>query len=261
MPETFTTSTDPDLWLRRFAPDPAAPARVLFLPHAGGAASFYRPLCRALAGVAEAIAVQYPGRQERRREPCVEDLHQMADLVAEVLAGAPERPTALFGHSMGAVVAFELALRLEERGAAPVALFVSARRAPSQYRVEDLYLQSDERVLEEIRRLDGTDTTFLEDEELVRLILPTLRSDYRAIGTYRPRPGKATSAPITVLVGDSDPRMSAPEAPHWAGHTSAGIDVHSFRGGHFYLAEHVEPVAGLIGRRLREAGVPVPAAR
>ncbi|PSL00539.1 surfactin synthase thioesterase subunit [Murinocardiopsis flavida] len=252
MPVNDEPGTDPRRWLHTFVPAPDAPVRVVFLPHAGGSASFYFPLCKALAGSAEAVAVQYPGRQERRSEPCVDDLHRMADLLVPVLDEGMDRPTVLFGHSMGAIVAFEAALRLEARGARPAAVFVSARRAPSQYRAENLYLQGDARLLDEVRRLNGTDSAFLEDEELVQLILPTLRADYRAIGTYRYRPGPPLAAPVSVLVGDDDPRMSAGDAPQWERHTSAGIDVHTFRGGHFYLTTHVDQVARLVARRLRE---------
>ncbi|GAB3466614.1 alpha/beta fold hydrolase [Streptomonospora sediminis] len=250
-------ATDPDRWLRRFGPAPDAPVRVVLLPHAGGSASFYLPLCKALGSAADVVAVQYPGRQERRSEPCVEDLHTLADLLVRVLDTAPDRPTVLFGHSMGAIVAFELATRLQARGQGPEAVMVSARRAPSQYRREDLYLQSDERLLEEVKRLGGTDSAFLQDEELMRLVLPTLRADYRAIGTYRHRPGPPLEAPVTVLVGDEDPRMSQDEAEHWREHTSAGIDVHTFRGGHFYLARHVDSVARLVERKVAA----IPAAR
>src|ERR1700712_4687720 len=115
-------------WIRRFHESPGASARLVCFPHAGGAATYFYPLSRTLAPSIEALAVQYPGRQDRRAEPCVDDIHELADLVAPALLEWADRPLALFGHSMGATLAFEVAGRLEKAGVRPAGLFVSGRR-------------------------------------------------------------------------------------------------------------------------------------
>src|SRR6059058_3650797 len=101
-------------WLRRFGPVLDSGVRLICFPHAGGSASAYVPLARALAPEVEVLAVQYPGRQDRRHEPPIEDVNRLADLAADVLPTDSARPYALFGHSMGALVAYETALRLSQ---------------------------------------------------------------------------------------------------------------------------------------------------
>src|SRR4051812_25453397 len=102
-----------NLWLRRFHPVSDPPIRLACLPHAGGSASFFLPVSKTFFPHCEVLAVQYPGRQDRRHEKCIDNVSELADLVAEQLLGLTDRPLAIFGHSMGATVAFEVALRLE----------------------------------------------------------------------------------------------------------------------------------------------------
>lgn len=241
-----------DLWVRRFHHAPQAPARLLCLPHAGGSASYYFPMSRALTPRVEVLAVQYPGRQDRRDEPCVDSVEDLAELLVEVVEPWADRPLALFGHSMGASVAFELARRLREYSVVPAALFASGRRAPTTHRDERVHERDDEGLLAEVRGLDGTQGAVLQDEELVRLVLPALRSDYRAAETYRYTPGPLLDTPIHVLIGDDDPKVTLEEARRWAEVTTAGCGVEVFPGGHFYLADHLPAVvarveAGLAG--------------
>ncbi|WP_199443616.1 thioesterase II family protein [Umezawaea beigongshangensis] len=233
-------------WLRQFEPNPESPVQLVCLPHAGGAASFYVPFCRALAPVADVVAVQYPGRQERRLEPCVTDLAELADLVAEALADRLDRPTALFGHSMGATLAFELARRL------PVAhVFASARRAPSRWRDEPVRVRDDAQLIAEVVALGGSSAELMADEDVVSMVLPALRGDYHAVETYRWTPEPPLTVPLTVLVGDDDPKVSPEEARAWEEHTTGEVDLRVFSGGHFYLVDHQPEVVDLVGDRLR----------
>ncbi|QFG20263.1 thioesterase II family protein [Actinomadura sp. WMMB 499] len=242
-------------WFRRFAESgPAAqgpPRRLICFPHAGGSASFYFPFARELAGVCELLAVQYPGRQDRRAEPACTDLEVLADRVHAALPRDSGTPTALFGHSMGAVLAYEVARRLERDGAGPAALIVSGRRAPAARRHEDVHRRGDDLLLAEVAGLSGTAPALLEDEELRRLILPPLRADYRAVETYRHRSGPPLGCPISVLTGDRDPRVSPAEAEAWRGHTDADFRLRTFPGGHFYLNERRAEVAAAIAADLR----------
>jgi surfactin synthase thioesterase subunit len=221
--------------------------QLVVLPHAGGAASFYVPLCRALAPAADVVAVQYPGRQERRSEPCVTDLVELAELVAAALADRLDRPTVLFGHSMGATLAFELARRLPV-----VHVFASARRAPSRWRDDDRVHEGDDaQLIAEVMALGGSSAELLADEEIAAMVLPSLRGDYRAAETYRWTPGPPLTVPVTVLVGDDDPKVSLDEARAWEEHTTGQVDLHVFSGGHFYLVDHQREVVDLVGDRLR----------
>ncbi|MEV0698651.1 alpha/beta fold hydrolase [Saccharopolyspora sp. NPDC050389] len=236
------------LWIRRFHPAPDAGARLVALPHAGGSASFYFPLSRALAPRVEVLSVQYPGRQDRRAERCIDDIGELADRLATELRQWADRPLALFGHSMGAVVGFEVARRLE---VAPIRLIASGRRAPSTYRDERVHLCDDDGLVAELRKLSGTASGVLGDEELLRMILPAVRGDYRAAETYRGVPGAKVTCPITVLIGDDDPKVTLAEAEAWREHTDAEVDLRVFPGGHFYLAEHQEEVFAVLDEQLK----------
>lgn len=230
-------------WVRRFHPAPQACARLVCFPHAGGSATYYFPLSTALSEAADVLAVQYPGRQDRLQEPCITDISTLADRLADELRPWADRPLTFLGHSMGATLAFEVARRLEESGVILRGLFASGRRAPSRHREEQVHLRDDQGLVEELRRLSGTDAELLADEAVLRMVLPAMRGDYRAIETYRYRPGPPLNCPVVALTGDSDPLVDVAEARAWAQHTVAPFRLRVFPGGHFFLGEHTESVA------------------
>ena len=244
---------DGELWCRRFHPAPTAAQRLVCFPHAGGSASFYFPLSAQLRDRAEVLAVQYPGRQDRRTEPCRTDLRSLADEVHRALRPWADRPLAFFGHSMGALVAFEVAGRFQAEGAGIRHLFVSGRRGPALNRAETVHLRDDEGILDEVRAMSGTHQDVLADDELLRMALPALRGDYRAVETYRGDPGAVLDCPITALTGDADPRTPVAEARAWQAHTTAGFDLRVFPGGHFYLSGRPAELAAVLGGQLAAA--------
>ncbi|MEB3959090.1 alpha/beta fold hydrolase [Streptomyces kunmingensis] len=244
--------TDTDVWIRRYFPSTEATVQLICLPHAGGSAPFYRPVAQALSPRVEVLAVQYPGRQDRRNEPMIDDLGVLADRVSEAVAACVDRPFALFGHSMGATLAFEVAARLERRQRYPLRVFASGRRAPSMRRDERVHERDDDGVVRELRTLSGTDQRVFGDEELLRMVLPAIRNDYRAAETYRYTPGPPLRAPITALTGDSDPKASHEEVAAWGTHTDGGFELHTYPGGHFYLLDHTADVLRVIDDRLGE---------
>ncbi|WP_091610910.1 thioesterase II family protein [Amycolatopsis saalfeldensis] len=242
-------------WIRRFHPAGDARVRLVCLPHAGGSATAYFPLSRAAAAAgldAEVVAVQYPGRQDRRAEPCYDDVGDLADSIADDLAPWSDRPLALFGHSMGATVGYEVARRLETRGTELLGLFASACRAPSRHRVEYVHQRDDDGLIAALKELSGTDTAVLGDDELLRMVLPAVRGDYTAVETYRHREGPELACPIEVLVGDADPVTTLAEADAWRAHTTGGCALEVFPGGHFYLNARLEAVLATVAARLRE---------
>ncbi|MFE7843032.1 thioesterase II family protein [Streptomyces sp. NPDC057474] len=243
----MSSPTADDLWIRRFRPSPDAAERLVCFPHAGGSASFYVPVATALSPGVDVAAIQYPGRQDRRHEPGPDSVADLADQVASALTGwADDRPLTFFGHSMGALVAFEVARRMERLGRGPVRLFASGRRAPSRTRDEHVHTLDDDGVIAELRKLAGTDAQVLQDEELLRMVLPAIRSDYRAVETYRCAAGAVVRCPVTVLTGDTDPRTSLEEAGAWSDHTEAGSDLRVFSGGHFFLSERPAEVLAVL---------------
>ncbi|MFF8772954.1 thioesterase II family protein [Kitasatospora sp. NPDC015120] len=242
---------DDDRWIRRFHPRPDAAVRLVCLPHAGGSASYFLPVSRAMPPSVDVLCVQYPGRQDRRAEPLVDNVPDLADQVFAALLPWTDRPLALFGHSLGATLAFEVARRLErQKGLVAAGLFASGRRAPSTHRTETVHLRDDDGLIAEIRGLSGTDDRLLGDEEILRMILPATRADYRAAETYAYEPGEALRCPLSALVGDDDPKVTVDEAAAWADHTEGPFDLRVFPGGHFYLADHQAAVIEALTERL-----------
>ncbi|MFE7835738.1 thioesterase II family protein [Streptomyces sp. NPDC057474] len=247
----MTSAVNSGAWIRRYRPAPEAAVRLVCLPHAGGSASYYLPMAHALAPEADVLAAQYPGRQDRYAEPPAASIRELVERIVEAVTGDDDRPLALFGHSMGAVVAHEMALTLEAAGRAPVRLFVSGRRAPSTDRDgRELHKASDAELLKAVRRLNGTDDQVFEDEELVQLVLPALRGDYKALATYEPRPGDRLACPVTVLTGDDDPVTPVADARAWADHTDGATELCVFSGGHFYLNDRAGEVVDVVRRHL-----------
>ncbi|TRW88788.1 thioesterase [Mycolicibacterium sp. 018/SC-01/001] len=238
-------------WVRNFTPAPAAALRLVCFPHAGGSASYYFPLARALSPEFDVFALQYPGRQDRYKEPFVDSIDALADQITVELAGVPDGPVAFFGHSMGAVLAFEVTRRLEtSQGRTPVMLFASGSRAPSRYGDEREY-KDDRELIDVMRQLGGTDPRVLENQEMLDTFLPAFRNDYRALQAYHRGTDIGIHAPVVVMTATDDPKTSVADASAWHEHTSAGGSVHTFTGGHFFLEKQPQQVIDLIATTLR----------
>ncbi|UFQ18052.1 MULTISPECIES: thioesterase II family protein [Streptomyces] len=247
-------------WIRCFHPAPDAGVRLLCFPHAGGSVVAYHGLSAAVSGRVEPLMVQYPGRQDRFGEPFAAGADEIVDAVLDELPRGPgEAPLALFGHSMGALLAFETARRLEREGEPPVALVLSGRAAPSLPRrtaatrpVRDM---DDAELVEEMRKLSGTADELLSSPELLSIFLPPMRADYQIVDDYVYRAGPPLSCPIAVLTGDDDPRVAPEEARAWESETRGGFSCHVLAGGHFFLDGHLPYVADVIAATLpgREA--------
>lgn len=242
------------LWLRSFHRSTPGAPRLVCLPHAGGSASFYFALSRALSPAVEVLAVQYPGRQDRYDEPLAGSIQELARGVFHALGESDGTPPVLFGHSMGAMVGFELARLLQAAGRPPALFFASGRRGPSLVRTETVHQGDDATLIAEVTTLDGTDAALLEDEELLRMVLPVLRADYRAVETYRRAPGPRLSCPVVAMTGDADPRVSLDEARTWAEETEGEFELRVFPGAHFYLVAAQEAVLAEVRTALRRLG-------
>lgn len=238
-------------WLRLYHSPPAARLRLVCLPHAGGSASSYRSWAALLPGAIELVAIQYPGREDRFTDPLIDDMAELTRRIFAALATLPPRPCALFGHSMGSALAYELAHHTRASGwPEPVRLLVSGRRAPAEAVGGAVHLGDDQALCAELVRLGGSNAEVLADPDLRRLVLTYVRNDYRLIERYRPASRPPLSCPVSVFAGQDDPEFSIAHAAGWARLTTAGTDTESFPGGHFYLTARRDHLVAAILRRL-----------
>lgn len=238
-------------WFRCYRPRPYASRKLICFPQAGGGASFFRPWIDELPADVELWSVQYPGREDRFRDPYVSDMDALADEIADALETMLDRPAVIFGHSMGASVGYEVARRLLARKPGSVErLFVSARPSPSHQRASrtQVYLRDDDMLVAELGVLGGTDAQVLDHPELRSLVLPTIRNDFRLIETYHPAPARPLDIPVVALAAADDPRMTVAQAGGWVEVTRADFRLTVFTGGHFYLVPHLgDVVAEVVG--------------
>lgn len=229
-------------------PRPDARIRLFLVPHAGGAASAYRGWADALPAEVEACPVQLPGRENRIAEPAFDRMDPLVEALAGAIGRLGDLPYAVFGHSTGAVIGFELARHARRTGApGPVHLFASGRRAPAlPARTPDVHHLPDDELVAELATLGGIPAAVIEHRELRQLLVPLLRADMALTETYRYRPEPPLSIPITALAGDRDPKVTAGDAAAWARETAAAFELRTYPGDHFYLASGRDAVvAGL----------------
>lgn len=220
------------------------PVQLICLPFAGAGASFFWPW-RSLDPRVTVRALQLPGREKRIDDEPFEDVEGAADaLVAELIAdpGLDEGPVALFGHSLGAVLAYELARRLRASGVAVARLFVSGSPGPWSPRARRATGLDDEQFLAEVETLAGYRHAAFDDPDMRGMLLPVLRADVEMHENYRATSTEPLSVPITALRGERDEMVSREQAEQWAGVTRGPFAYRELPGGHMYLVDEPERV-------------------
>jgi medium-chain acyl-[acyl-carrier-protein] hydrolase len=240
------------IWLARPRPHPQAGVRLFCSPHAGGGTIGYRRWPALLPADVEVCLVQLPGREVRYREPAYTSMAALVGALADNLTPYLDRPFALYGHSMGALVSFELARMLRRRKVRePAHLIVSGRGAPQLPPLgPPLYQLSDAGLRDELRRLNGTPAEVLDNAELMQVLLPVLRADCTVIDTYVYTPDAPLSCPISAFGGLDDQHSSPGRLEAWREQTSSTFEMHMFPGDHFFLGTAQPQVLETLSRKL-----------
>ncbi|MEZ4664708.1 MAG: alpha/beta fold hydrolase [Caldilineaceae bacterium] len=230
-----------NLWLRISRPKPQARLRLFCFPYAGGAASIYRTWHQHLPADIEVCAVQLPGRENRIREQPFTDLGELVQALLPNLLPYLDKPFALFGHSMGTLIVYELVQQLRQQmGRTPTHLFVSGRRAPFLPNPDaPLHaLPADDLFLTELqRRYNNVPAVMFEEADLRDLFVPLLRADFTLVERYQWREAIPLPCPIVALGGESDSHASRADLMAWQELTQSNFSLHLLPGGHFYLNE------------------------
>ena len=237
-------------WIRQFQKpgSPAGPPLLIF-PHAGSGASAYRAFSKLQSETFNTIVFQYPGRQDRVREPAAETLNELAEgAFAEFQTWYSDdgRPLTVFGHSMGSIVAFEF-VRLAEAAGIDVRLLVVSAAVAAD-RVADLppHPTDDQQLLDHLVSLEGTGDDVLASREVMKLALPVMKLDYRAFDAYSCAEGTVVNAEIHAIGGIEDPFIKPKDLYGWSRHSTKDVQVTVFDGGHFYVNEHAQGIAELL---------------
>jgi medium-chain acyl-[acyl-carrier-protein] hydrolase len=222
-------------------PNPGARLRVFCFPFAGGGPSAFKTWMdefpSAIRAEAELCAIQLPGRENRLKEPSFDRLSPLLDALAPVIRRYSGTPFAFVGHSMGALVSFELARKLRRQGfEGPIHMVVSGHRAPQlPDRQPPIHGSPDDEVIAQLRNLGGTPEAVLQNPELMELLLPVLRADFAVCESYVYANEEPLDCSITALGGNDDGRVSREELLAWRAQTRNSFSMHQFPGNHFFI--------------------------
>jgi medium-chain acyl-[acyl-carrier-protein] hydrolase len=247
------TTTGTTLWLVT-KPQPNARLRLFCFPYAGGAATAYRMWSKFLPSTVDLCPVQLPGRGGQMSKQPFTQMTPLVEAAASELEPYFDRPFAFFGHSMGAVIGFELARHLRRASKpGPLHLFVSGRRPPqSLKKIVPTYNLPEPEFVELLRRLGGTPREVLEHQELMPLLIPLLRADFELIQTYSYTAGSPLNCPITAYGGLQDPEVSQEELKDWGQQTTGQFSMKMLPGDHFFLHSAQNVLLALLARELQQ---------
>ncbi len=246
--ETFTR------WITCPQPNPQAKLRLFCFPYAGGRAWNFRTWANQLPSIFEVNAIELPGRGWRLAEPLCQRLEPLVEAIASAIFPALDRPLAFFGHSMGGLIAFELARRLRQNyGLLPAHLIISGRRAPQVPNPHPpIHALPESAFLAEIRRFNGTPAEVLENADLMEILLPILRADFTVVETYRYLAESPLNCPITVLGGLEDPETNEYLLQAWQEQTTEAFSLQMLPGDHFFVHSAQSRLLELLAEALEQ---------
>lgn len=248
------TTVPAERWLAYREANPRARLRMFCFPYAGGGASAYRGWGASLPQEVEVCPVQLPGREGRLREPPFTRASELIAAVTDALTPWLDLPFVFFGHSMGAMIGYELTRELRRRGRTlPLHLFVSGRRAPQlPARDEPIHDQPEPEFIESVRKLNGTPEEVLQHEELMKLLIPLLRADFAVNETYEFVEEAPVDIGISAFGGLGDQDVSRDDVEAWRIQTRGRFRMRMIPGDHFFLHPQKDLILESVARDLAE---------
>ena len=239
-------------WLINFSDIDNFKPRMYMLPFAGGNASMYADWADDIPDVS-IVGIQYPGRGARYMEPCISDASIMASKIAQLIEYQEDQHFFIFGYSMGAALAFETLAKLKHKTQAKcLGLFVAARGAPDQIsQRKPIHALDDISFIENLRDIADIPEEVIGDGELMDLLMPMLRSDFKLAESYQRIQKLVLPINITALFGEKDPYADRDASLGWSGYTSACFQYRSFSGGHFFINEHKNQLKFIVRENIR----------
>ncbi|MGW5231255.1 thioesterase II family protein [Streptomyces nodosus] len=230
------------------------PFTLVFVHHAGGSAAAFVPFVRWLPLEWNLLSVDLPGRLMTTGERACRTSSEAVDFLLSRLRPQLNGPFAMFGHSMGALIAFEAARELSQKGMPPVWVGLSGAAAPESRRDRvQRHLWPREQLTAFMHELGGTPESVFEMPDVLDLMVRVLRQDLTIVDTYRRHAGPQLHIPIAVFTGRNDPMAPPEAAAFWSEHTTARTTMHSWPGGHFYLFDHAQAVGSAIRQEIDAA--------
>lgn len=223
-------------WISCRTPRSGTRLRLFCFPYAGRGASTFRDWVRDAPEWLDVCPIQLPGREGRWGEEPFSRLEPLIDVLCHELAPCFQRPFALFGCSMGAIIAFELARALARRDRTPVHLFTAARRAPGRPEsCPPIHHLCDDEFIRQLGRYAGTPSEVLDSPEVISVYLPSIRADFALCERYVYRRGDVLQCPVTVFGGRTDPHVSLDDLADWRSVAASSFALQMFDGGHFFV--------------------------
>jgi medium-chain acyl-[acyl-carrier-protein] hydrolase len=241
-------------WIKIVKPQPLAGVRLFCLPYAGAGTAVFRAWQDCIGPDIEVCMVQLPGREERIDEEAASHIDDLIPSLTSGLVPYLTKPFAIFGHSMGGLIAFSLTHYLSRYGYCPVRTFLSAASGLTREAAQNPRGRwCDADIVQELHRLNGIRQDVFFNTELLELVLPAIRADFNLVDSFRLSPDAYIDAPISAFAGQHDAEVRPDEVMAWSAHTSASFDLHILPGDHFFINSLTSEVVGLIQRLVNPA--------